>query len=1012
MKKIIKHCLNAFASIFMVIAIILTDIRLPIFEMETVAASTSPSVENAVSWAVSIANDNSHGYSQTSRLGPDYDCSSLVISALKKAGFNTGGATYTGNMTNLTACGFEWIPWSSIGSVSNLKRGDILLNKEYHTAFYLGNNQLVEAHGRSQADKNYDPRPVSVAKTLPGDQDGQEIRVTNYYWYSHGWDGILRCNNPVNPNSCGCSTDYAGTYVVSTERSPLTMRSGHGTGYSAVTYIPKGSKVYVSKANGSWAHVEWNGYKGYCSMQYLTKAKAEAAPPKIHAWISDEKMGNEPSYCRTGTGYYLCFELIDPATGKRFNEVADANYKITETFYKPDGSVAFSYEYEKSDYNWICYAPQEAGTYTAKVSIDGDYTGEVNLTFGVKKPTAQLDVWISRTKMGEKTDVVPVGKTCYLCYRIMDKETKENWDGLYQSNYNVKETIAKSNGEICFSYSYTNDNNWIAITPEEVGEYKGMAEVTGDFSGQLDCQFVVKEFYYGDINADDDITVTDLAMVMQAVDDITILTTDQKKRADVNADGVVTKEDLALIQEFVLGTITEFPIENHVHSYTGSVTKEATCSSAGVRTYSCVCGESYTETIPKTRHMPVTDHAVAATCTEEGYTGDTYCSDCGQIISIGDVIPAEGHSWDTGVITKAPTSLEEGIRTHTCTRCGETTEEPIEKETTEEPGEKETENFGKEHTHNYTLIITKVATCTDNGIKTYKCSCGESYTESIEKTGHPHKQVINAREAGCTEEGYTGDTYCSDCGQKISGGDVIPKKGHTWDSGVITKAATSTEEGVKTYTCTICGEERTETIQQLEIPENGIIITDFQTGAQYKVIKSGVRGGTVEYKRPLNIYVTAVNIPDTITYSGITYKVTSIADNAFKLNNNLKKVTIGSNVSAIGQKAFANCGKLVSVKMSNNLVKIGDKAFYKCKSLTKITIPYKVKKIGYKAFYGCSNLKNIDIKTRKLTANNVGRQVFKGISSRAVFKVPVDRVSSYKKILKAVGVGSKVRIRR
>ena len=162
--------------------------------VSTVTVSAGSVIESAISWAVSIANDDSHGYSQTSRFGPDYDCSSLVITAFNNVGVSTGSATYTGNMiSNFEANGFTWIPWSSIGNSSNLQRGDVLLNIQYHTAIYMGNNQVVEAHARSAADKAYDSRPVYQAATLQGDQDGQEIRVTSYYWYSPGgWDGVLR----------------------------------------------------------------------------------------------------------------------------------------------------------------------------------------------------------------------------------------------------------------------------------------------------------------------------------------------------------------------------------------------------------------------------------------------------------------------------------------------------------------------------------------------------------------------------------------------------------------------------------------------------------------------------------------------------------------------------------------------------------------------------------------------------------------------------------------------------
>lgn len=72
-------------------------------------------------------------------------------------------------------------------------------------------------------------------------------------------------------DECKCVDSYAGTYIVVTAESPLTMRAGHGTQYDMVTRIPKGSEVKVSKADGAWAHVKWKTYSGYCSMEFLAQ---------------------------------------------------------------------------------------------------------------------------------------------------------------------------------------------------------------------------------------------------------------------------------------------------------------------------------------------------------------------------------------------------------------------------------------------------------------------------------------------------------------------------------------------------------------------------------------------------------------------------------------------------------------------------------------------------------------------------------------------------------------------
>ena len=144
------------------------------------ATSAQKHIERYVRWAVNIANDDSHGYSQDGSLrwGPDYDCSSLVISSLKKTGLSAGAAIYTGNMkSELTARGFRWHT-----DMSKIRRGDILLvhsPRRQHTEIYLGSGLTVGAH---------------IAETggifgKIGDQTGHEIDVGPYY---NIWQGYLR----------------------------------------------------------------------------------------------------------------------------------------------------------------------------------------------------------------------------------------------------------------------------------------------------------------------------------------------------------------------------------------------------------------------------------------------------------------------------------------------------------------------------------------------------------------------------------------------------------------------------------------------------------------------------------------------------------------------------------------------------------------------------------------------------------------------------------------------------
>lgn len=242
------------------------------------------------------------------------------------------------------------------------------------------------------------------------------------------------------------------------------------------------------------------------------------------------------------------------------------------------------------------------------------------------------------------------------------------------------------------------------------------------------------------------------------------------------------------------------------HSWdNGKVTKEATCTEDGEKTYTCtVCNTTKTEVIPATGHQhKEVRNAKKATCTEDGYTGDTYCTDCNTKLESGTVINKLGHTWDNGVITKEATETEEGVKTYTCKTCGET----------------KTEKIPVTSHHWDQGTITKKATCTENGEKTYHCTdadCNKTYVETIPATGHQHTEIKDKKAATCEKDGYSGDTYCKDCGQLISKGAIVKATGHSWDSGKVTEAVTCKKEGTKTYTCKNCGETKTESIPKTE----------------------------------------------------------------------------------------------------------------------------------------------------------------------------------------------------
>ena len=310
-----------------------------------------------------------------------------------------------------------------------------------------------------------------------------------------------------------------------------------------------------------------------------------------------------------------------------------------------------------------------------------------------------------------------------------------------------------------------------------------------------------------------------------------------------------------------------YPLEitvnkDHEHNYVSTIKKKATCTESGIMLYTCKDDDdSYEKEIPATGHQNTEVRNVKeATCAEEGYTGDTYCKDCGTKLSTGEKIAKKEHTWDSGKVTQEASCIKTGIRTYTCTTCQSTKTEEIpatgKHENTEVRNVKEAtcaeegytgdtyckdcgtklstgEKIAKKaHTWD-SGRVTQEASCIKTGIRTYTCTtCQSTKTEEIPATGkHENTEVRNVKEATCAEEGYTGDTYCKDCGTKLSTGEKIAKKAHIWDSGRVTQEATCTKTGIRTYTCTTCQTTKTE-----EIPATGHVnkITKFAKEATCK----------------------------------------------------------------------------------------------------------------------------------------------------------------------------------
>lgn len=450
----------------------------------------------------------------------------------------------------------------------------------------------------------------------------------------------------------------------------------------------------------------------------------------------------------------------------------------------------------------------------------------------------------------------------------------------------------------------------------------------------------------------------------------------------------------------------------------GVVTMEPTCTTPGVKTYTCsVCQKTKTEEIPATGHQHTEVRNVKeATCTKEGYTGDTYCTDCGEKLSDGKILPKKDHDYEVKEHKDA-----------TCTKAG------------------------------YTLFICK--------------NCGDEKREEIPAAGHLHTEIKNAKEATCMKAGYTGDMYCKDCGEKISSGEVIAKLAHTWDEGNVTKEADCKETGVKTYTCHKCGATKTEDIPMTEhtwdegevttastctkpgvrtytcsvckatrteaIKATGHLHTEIRNKKDASCTENGYTGDTYckdceellkkgetvdvlghqwkETKRAEPSYTEDGQIIYTCnrcgeqkaetleklaypkagtkyTVAGCQYKVTKAGAEVslIKANKKAKRVTIPAVIKVNG----------VTYKVTS----IGAKAFNGNKKLTKVTIGTNIKKISNNAFFKCKSLKMVNIKSVLLTKKTANKKAFKGVNKKMVIKVPKKMKKAYVKMFKGLKV--------
>ena len=357
----------------------------------------------------------------------------------------------------------------------------------------------------------------------------------------------------------------------------------------------------------------------------------------------------------------------------------------------------------------------------------------------------------------------------------------------------------------------------------------------------------------------------------------------------------------------------DVPVRVHDYSDEWTVDVEAACND-GSKSHHCTRCDAKTDitVIPGKGHTAVTDAAVAPSCTEPGLTEGSHCSVCDEVIKAQETVPATGHDFENGICKNC--NMDEAMtiqskhpydnscdETWTIHRDGATRiDVTFTDETYTESGYdyiyiydgndklvgkySGSELSGKTITVNSDIV--KIRLTSDSDSTEYGFALAKIEAFDVIPCDHSNTEIRNTKSANCITDGYTGDTYCKNCGEKISSGEVIPATGHTevTDKAVaatctktgltegkhcsvcnavikaqetvpatgkhsfgdwkITKAATCTAEGTQTRTCSVCGKVETQTIAKTAHKYVNTVVKPTYTAQGYTLHKCSVCGAS------------------------------------------------------------------------------------------------------------------------------------------------------------------------
>lgn len=505
----------------MIIFIINIILCLNVSIIQVEAASTK--MEKAIQWAIGIANDNSHGYSQTNRLGPDYDCSSYVGAALAYAGFSGTSGFNTRTMGSiLESKGFTRYTYSS---VSSLQRGDIMW-RSGHTEIYLGNNQLIGAHH-------------DYGHPATGDQTGQEISVNRfngswtYYYRYNGLDDDIQAPSITNYGVKDVTKDGYTVYCTVTDNVGVTdVKFPTNYAGGALTLLEATSK----SGNTYYCNVKTNN-EGI----YNTFIRAyDAAGNKTEVWAADKYIDRTPPVIsniritnKSAAGYRIYCTVTDNDKLNRvqFPTWTEANGQDDILADWTTSSKVAGIKSGNEYYFDVKYSDHsnEQGKYITYITAYDDYGN-----------------WSEYKMPAESYYRYTVSYNANGGTGAPSSQTAVN--GI---SFTISKTIPTRTGYAFNGWSKKSNATTADYWPENNLTVSGNMTLYAIWVKTSTANYYVK----GDVNGDGIINTIDLTKIMKHMVGKITLDSKQFAAADINNDGQISLVDMARVQKYLIGKL-------------------------------------------------------------------------------------------------------------------------------------------------------------------------------------------------------------------------------------------------------------------------------------------------------------------------------------------------------------------------------------------------------------------------------------------------------------------------